>query len=83
MAQPGQQKAQSAGMPQGEKAVVISGSCSIMTNKQVARYRQQASAHAIDVTRCLSQPERTAYAAELSAWVTLVLGNFTIIDGPV
>jgi len=68
-AQPGQEKAQSAGAPQGKKAVVLSGSCSTMTNKQVARYRQQAAAQAIDVARCINAADRSAYAAELSCWV--------------
>lgn len=68
-AQPGQAKAQSAGAPQGKKAVVLSGSCSTMTNKQVARYRQQAAAQAIDVARCINASDRSAYASELSLWV--------------
>lgn len=68
-AQPGQEKAQSAGAPQGKKAVVLSGSCSTMTNKQVARYRQQAPAQSIDVSRCITAGDRSAYAAELSVWV--------------
>ncbi|WP_317695597.1 3-oxo-tetronate kinase [Serratia sp. UGAL515B_01] len=68
-AQAGGKKAQAAGAPQGDKAVVLSGSCSLMTNKQVARYRQQASAQSIDVARCINANERSAYAAELSAWV--------------
>jgi uncharacterized protein YgbK (DUF1537 family) len=68
-AQPGQEKAQSAGAPQGKKAVVLSGSCSTMTNKQVARYRQQAAAQAIDVARCINTTDRSAYATELSCWV--------------
>ncbi|WP_127956626.1 3-oxo-tetronate kinase [Serratia microhaemolytica] len=68
-AQPGQHHAQSAGAPQGEKAVVLSGSCSTMTNKQVACYRQQAPALAIDVARCLTAEARSDYAAELSEWV--------------
>lgn len=68
-AQPGQEKAQSAGAPQGKKAVILSGSCSTMTNKQVARYRQQAPAQSIDVSRCITAGDRGAYAAELSTWV--------------
>ncbi|CAI1843927.1 Uncharacterized protein conserved in bacteria [Serratia fonticola] len=67
--QPGQEKAQSAGAPQGKKAVVLSGSCSTMTNKQVARYRQQAPAQSIDVSRCITAGDRSVYAAELSTWV--------------
>ncbi|KMK28312.1 membrane protein, partial [Klebsiella michiganensis] len=31
-----------AGMPLAGPAVVLSGSCSVMTNSQVAAYRQQA-----------------------------------------
>ncbi|AGB81727.1 hypothetical protein D781_1420 [Serratia sp. FGI94] len=74
-AQPGQTQAQAAGAPQGEKAVVLSGSCSTMTNKQVARYRQQAAAQAIDVARCIGEDERARYARELSAWVQAQSGD--------
>ncbi|WP_283249355.1 3-oxo-tetronate kinase [Serratia plymuthica] len=68
-AQPGQGSPQNAGAPQGEKAVVLSGSCSVMTNQQVARYRQQAPAMAIDVARCLTEADRTMYVKELADWV--------------
>lgn len=68
-AQPGQGSPQAAGAPQGEKAVVLSGSCSIMTNRQVTRYRQQAAAKAIDVARCLNDDDRAAYVTELTDWV--------------
>jgi len=68
-AQPGQGRPQAAGAPQGEKAVVLSGSCSVMTNRQVARYRQQAPAVAIDVARCLSESDRAAYVTELADWI--------------
>ncbi|MFS7161664.1 3-oxo-tetronate kinase [Serratia proteamaculans] len=68
-AQPGQVSPQAAGAPQGKKAVVLSGSCSIMTNQQVARYRQQAAARAIDVARCLNDDDRAAYVTELTDWV--------------
>ncbi|ROR05625.1 3-oxo-tetronate kinase [Erwinia sp. JUb26] len=61
------EQAQAAGKPQGGRAVVISGSCSTMTNRQVARYRQQASSLAVDVERALEQ--RDAYAHELCDWV--------------
>lgn len=60
-------RAQAAGAPQGQRAVVLSGSCSTMTNRQVARYRQQAAAAAIDVERALH--ERDRYASELCDWV--------------
>ena len=52
----------------GEKAAVLSGSCSVMTNRQVAHYRERASAQAIDISRCLEPQARTAYAAELAHW---------------
>ncbi|MDK1704285.1 four-carbon acid sugar kinase family protein [Serratia rubidaea] len=74
-AQPGQTQAQAAGAPQGEKAVVLSGSCSTMTNKQVARYRQQAAAQAIDVARCIGEDDRARYARELSDWVQAQRGD--------
>ncbi len=56
-----------AGRPQGERAVVISGSCSQMTNRQVQAYRQQAPSHEMLVERCLDDAE--GYAQELCEWV--------------
>ncbi|GAA3883778.1 four-carbon acid sugar kinase family protein [Gibbsiella dentisursi] len=64
-----QRQAQAAGAPQGKKAVVLSGSCSTMTNKQVAHYRQQAAAQAIDVARCINAAERHDYARQLGDWL--------------
>ncbi|PKH20503.1 hypothetical protein CIG19_17890 [Enterobacterales bacterium CwR94] len=61
------QQAEAAGRPMGEKAVVISGSCSTMTNAQVARYLTQAPAHVVEVEACLEDPE--AYAQRLCDWV--------------
>ena len=66
-AQNGDRAAEAAGAPQG-KAAVLSGSCSVMTNRQVAHYRERASAQAIDISRCLEPQARTAYAAELAHW---------------
>lgn len=59
--------AEQAGRPQGESAVVISGSCSQMTNRQVQAYRQQAPSHEVLVERCLDDAE--GYAQELCDWV--------------
>lgn len=59
--------AENAGRPQGERAVVISGSCSQMTNRQVSVYRQQAPSHEVEVTRCLENAD--AYAQALCDWV--------------
>lgn len=67
-ARPADKSAQAAGAPQGAKAVVLSGSCSTMTQRQVARYRQQATAQALEVTRCLNETDRAAYAEELAEW---------------
>ncbi|MFC7778160.1 3-oxo-tetronate kinase [Pantoea sp. GCM10028869] len=59
--------AEHAGRPQGDRAVVISGSCSQMTNRQVQAYRQQAPSHEVLVERCLDNTE--SYAQELCDWV--------------
>lgn len=58
--------ARAAGRPLGTRAVVLSGSCSEMTNRQVARYREVAPALALDVAACLTQAD---YPAELARWV--------------
>ncbi|MGY3977256.1 3-oxo-tetronate kinase [Aeromonas rivipollensis] len=60
------QGAREAGWPRGSRAVVLSGSCSEMTNRQVARYRQHAPVLALDVARCLEDAD---YPAELAQWV--------------
>ncbi|WP_312885048.1 3-oxo-tetronate kinase [Candidatus Sodalis endolongispinus] len=51
--------------PRAGRGVVLSGSCSQMTNQQVARYRQQAPA--LDIDRCRHDPD--AYARALAEWV--------------
>ncbi|AIA73089.1 3-oxo-tetronate kinase [Pectobacterium atrosepticum] len=59
-----------AGKPQSGAGVVLSGSCSVMTNKQVAHYLKQAAGRAIDVARCLeSDDAQQSYAQELADWV--------------
>ncbi|MFQ2229192.1 3-oxo-tetronate kinase [Aeromonas hydrophila] len=58
--------ARAAGRPLGTRAVVLSGSCSEMTNRQVAHYREVAPALAFDVAACLTQAD---YPAELARWV--------------
>ncbi|MGL5525081.1 MAG: 3-oxo-tetronate kinase [Aeromonas veronii] len=58
--------AREAGWPSGSRAVVISGSCSEMTNRQVAHYRQHAASLALDVEACLTNP---GYPTELAHWV--------------
>nr|WP_067293026.1 3-oxo-tetronate kinase [Marinobacterium profundum] len=51
----------------GGRAVVLSGSCSEVTNAQVAAYKNQAPHQLVDAARCIDMPE--AYAAELADWV--------------
>lgn len=60
-------QAQDAGAPLAGPAVVISGSCSVMTNRQVAAYRALAPTLDVDVDRCLTDAD--AYGAELAEWV--------------
>lgn len=52
--------------PHPVKAVIFSGSCSVMSNRQVNRYKTAAASHLLDVARCLSDVER--YTDELSQW---------------
>ena len=64
LANPGH--AADAGRPQGDRAIVLAGSCSQMTNAQVAAYRAaQAPATAVDVRRCIADP---SYADDLAGW---------------
>ncbi|MXM80498.1 3-oxo-tetronate kinase [Klebsiella pneumoniae] len=56
-----------AGMPLVGPAVVLSGSCSVMTNSQVAAYRQQAPARAVDLSACFTDLE--SYVRTLTDWV--------------
>ena len=59
--------AEQAGRPQGDRTVVISGSCSQMTNLQVAAYRQLAPAQEVQIERCLQDAD--GYAQQLCDWV--------------
>ncbi|MDU4555052.1 MAG: ABC transporter permease subunit, partial [Enterobacter sp.] len=52
--------------PSPARAVVFSGSCSTMSNRQVNRYKAQAASCLLDVARCLSDTE--SYSDELSTW---------------
>ncbi len=70
-------QARKAGRPLAGRGVVLSGSCSQMTNRQVAHYRQIAPAREVDVARCLSIETLAAYAHELAEWV---LGQESVLD---
>lgn len=52
-------------IPRG-RAAALSGSCSEMTNRQVAFYKDKAKTAKIDVRRCIGEPD--AYAGELADW---------------
>ncbi|EFH12403.1 YgbK domain protein [Pseudoroseomonas cervicalis ATCC 49957] len=55
-----------AGKPRQGRAIVLSGSCSQMTNAQVAAYRAAAPSLLVEVERCIAEP---GYADELAEWV--------------
>lgn len=58
--------ASSAGEPVAGRGIVLAGSCSTMTNRQVAAYRKIAPTLAVDPARCVA--DAAAYAAELADW---------------
>lgn len=67
----GRQKAQaqaavSSGQPSQQPAVILSGSCSEMTNRQVAYYQSLAPHFALEVTQCFDNPD---YAQQVASWV--------------
>lgn len=51
----------------GGRTVVLSGSCSVMTNQQVATYRETAPTLAVDVDQLVAAPE--AYRKQVLQWV--------------
>ncbi|KHT57969.1 membrane protein [Photobacterium gaetbulicola] len=61
-----QSSAKEAGKPQQAKTVVLSGSCSVMTNQQVTNYAQKAPHLALDVKACLEQQD---YCELVFQWV--------------
>ncbi|AKD38328.1 hypothetical protein I926_05020 [Pasteurella multocida subsp. multocida OH4807] len=62
----GGKKGENALLPTRAKTVVLSGSCSVMTNKQVANYAEKAPHFYLDVAQSLTNPQ---YADELARWV--------------
>ena len=60
-------KGQHAGFtPKTGPAVILSGSCSVMTNDQVAHYKAKAPSLAVDVDRLITSPD--GYDDEVLAW---------------
>ena len=63
------EKAREKGLPFiGEKTVIFSGSCSEMTNKQVAVYAAKAESFALDVEEIIGEPD--ACCARVAEWLT-------------
>ncbi|MCS3454703.1 uncharacterized protein YgbK (DUF1537 family) [Aeromonas sp. BIGb0405] len=58
--------ARASGHPMPGRCAILSGSCSQMTNRQVAHYREQAPSLALSVEECLKDP---TYPARLADWV--------------
>ena len=63
----GKTAATDLGLPFGGKTVLLSGSCSEMTNRQVAAYKAQAPFHQVSVERCLQDAD--GYANEMATLV--------------
>ncbi|MFA0080691.1 3-oxo-tetronate kinase [Vibrio breoganii] len=61
-----QSDAKQEGSPVKAPTVVFSGSCSVMTNQQVAVYKEKAPHFAIDVKACLTDKE---YSNQVFDWV--------------
>lgn len=54
-------------LPKQQKKVVLSGSCSFMTNKQVDFYKRIAAHYELDITKCLKLEKN--YIKEIVDWV--------------
>lgn len=70
----GGKKGDNAFVPRKAPTVVLSGSCSVMTNTQVAAYKAIAPARLVEAGRCI-EAGSTAYADELFAWAVEHLGG--------
>ncbi len=68
--------AEEKGRPNDEKTVVLSGSCSAMTNAQVAQYKKEAPAWPVDIEACVISEEKTqSYAAAVAKWAAEQTGK--------
>ncbi len=65
----GRTDARLAGYPDSAPCVILSGSCSEMTNAQVNRYKEIAPSFALSIEKCLNQED---YIDEVTRWV---MGN--------
>lgn len=59
--------------PSPRLPVILCGSCSVMTNRQVDNYKSRAAALALDIQRCLEEDEH--YIDELSQWTLAHLND--------
>lgn len=62
----GGKKGANAFVPNKGKTVVLSGSCSVMTNSQVSAYKQQAPSYFLEAEKAINNPN---YVAEIYQWV--------------
>lgn len=62
----GGRRGHDAFVPKRTRSIVLSGSCSVMTNRQVQVYRAKAPALLVEAERCLREGD--AYVEELFAW---------------
>ncbi|MDP5254124.1 MULTISPECIES: 3-oxo-tetronate kinase [unclassified Vibrio] len=60
------QPATVAGQPTNQPTVILSGSCSDMTNRQVSYYQSLAPHFALEVSQCFDNP---TYAHQVADWV--------------
>ena len=68
-AKAGAAAATAKGEPIVARTIVLSGSCSAMTNTQVANYKAQASAWPVEVEKCVgSEEDIKAYMDSVAAW---------------
>lgn len=65
-------EAQSLGVPKANKTVVLSGSCSVMTNKQVAFYSNIAATKLVEVDKLMGASEEDK-ASYVDTFVSFVL----------
>ena len=65
-ARPQHPLAQVSGFAPTIQAVILSGSCSSMTNRQVNAYKTQAASLPLDVARCMA--DDTGYIDEIARW---------------
>ena len=64
-----QEDVKSKGYPVAGKAIILSGSCSAMTNKQVAFYRDIAPSFEIGVREIIEEENRQEYVQTITRWL--------------